>query len=179
MADVYSVSDREERRQAKREKLRKEKQFNYAAIRMDALMGPKRHTRWEGGHLEHHARPLSQNAPESGGLERVYPHARPYPSITEDDYTLRTGSHFPGLLMDPKRIVYADEKGRYPFSCVPHLPDVDRSDPNSIEARRSMERRALYETIENKSWNTTKIMGRCLQNPDKYPWPEEMYLYEG
>eukprot|EP00971_Amphidinium_carterae_P321627 6393203-Amphidinium_carterae.1 len=88
MAEVYSVSDRDERRQAKREKHRKEKQFNYSAIRMDALMGPKRHTRWEGGHIEHHARPLNQTAPESGGLERVYPHARPYPPITDDDYRL-------------------------------------------------------------------------------------------
>eukprot|EP00971_Amphidinium_carterae_P007421 147223-Amphidinium_carterae.1 len=52
MADVYCVSDREERRQAKKEKLRAEKQFSFAAIRMEALMGQQRYVRWEGGHLE-------------------------------------------------------------------------------------------------------------------------------
>eukprot|EP00971_Amphidinium_carterae_P349127 6490860-Amphidinium_carterae.2 len=126
-----------------------------------------------------HARPLSANDPASGGLERVYPHPKPYPVISADDYSRSPCGHYPGLLEHPKRIVYANEKGRYPFSCVPQLPDVDHNDPNSIEARRSMERRALYETIENKSWSTTRVLGRCLQNPDKYPWPEQMDLYEG
>eukprot|EP00971_Amphidinium_carterae_P204904 4066552-Amphidinium_carterae.1 len=150
MADVYCVSDREERRQARKEKVRAEKQFSYAAIRMEALMGKQRYVRWEGGHLEHYARPLSQRTPESGGLERVYPHAKPYPVINADDYARTPCSHYPGLLEKPKRVVYANEKGRYPCSCVPQLP------PNSIEARRSMERNALYETIENKSWSTTR-----------------------
>eukprot|EP00971_Amphidinium_carterae_P147683 2927015-Amphidinium_carterae.1 len=142
-------------------------------------MGKQRYVRWEGGHLEQHARPLSANDPASGGLERVYPHPKPYPSISAEDYSRLPCSHYPGLLEQPKRIVYANEKGRYPFTCVPQLPDVDHNDPNSIEARRSMERRALYETIENKSWSTTRVLGRCLQNPDKYPWPEQMDLYEG
>eukprot|EP00971_Amphidinium_carterae_P227583 4514494-Amphidinium_carterae.1 len=128
---------------------------------------------------KHYARPLSARAPESGGLERVCPHAKPYPAINADDYARTPCSHYPGLLENPKRIVGASEKGRYPFSCVPHLPDVDPADPYSIEAQRSMERRALYETIENKSWRTTRVLGQCLQNPDKYPWPEQMYLYEG
>eukprot|EP00971_Amphidinium_carterae_P231662 4597555-Amphidinium_carterae.1 len=78
---------------------------------MESLMGPKRHTRWEAGHLEHYARPLTERAPESGGLHRVYPHAKPYPPITEDDFTRTSGTHYPGLLENPKRVVYAARRG--------------------------------------------------------------------
>eukprot|EP00971_Amphidinium_carterae_P147153 2916105-Amphidinium_carterae.2 len=37
-----------------------------------------------------------------------------------------------------------------------------------------MERRALYETIQTKSWRTAKDPGRSLQNPDEYPWPQRI-----
>eukprot|EP00971_Amphidinium_carterae_P210449 4175464-Amphidinium_carterae.1 len=177
--EAYCVAGREQRREAWREKLRAEKQFNFAQIRMEVLMGKQMHVRWEGGHLEQYARPLSERDPRSKGLERLYPHAKPYPTITADDYDRYPCSHYPGLLEEPKRVVFANEKGRYPFSCVQHLPDVDDNDPHSIEARRSMERRAFCETVENKSWATTRVLGRCLQNPDNYPWPEQMVEHEG
>eukprot|EP00971_Amphidinium_carterae_P242567 4816124-Amphidinium_carterae.1 len=75
------MTDREERREAKREKVRAERQFSFAAIRMEALMGKQRHSRWDGSHLEQHAQPLSVYDPASDGLERVYPHPRPYPPV--------------------------------------------------------------------------------------------------
>eukprot|EP00971_Amphidinium_carterae_P234243 4648115-Amphidinium_carterae.2 len=169
------MADREERRRARRERHKEQERLGFAAIRMETLMGTKRSTRWDGRHLEQYAKPLSRHDPASEGRERLYTHPRPIPAISPDWRAL-----YPRLLAHPPIAVYQDEKGLYPFSCVPHLPNVDLNDRGSFEARRSietrrsMERRALYETIETKSWRTATTLGRSVQNPDNYPWPEQL-----
>eukprot|EP00971_Amphidinium_carterae_P191415 3798093-Amphidinium_carterae.1 len=55
---------------------------------------------------------------------------------------------FPELDEPPgPTVVYQHEEGRYPFSCIQRLPDVDPASRESIEERRIAERKAVFETI--------------------------------
>eukprot|EP00971_Amphidinium_carterae_P003849 76383-Amphidinium_carterae.1 len=113
------------------------------------------------GHLAEYVQPYPITSPESEGLARLYPaarprkpvagHKRPYRWVREIGQLDRNDARFFGL-------IYAKESGRYPFSNVHRLPDIVPGDSRSIKERDRMERRALYETLD-------------LPNPDDYPWP--------
>eukprot|EP00971_Amphidinium_carterae_P242568 4816124-Amphidinium_carterae.2 len=116
---------------------------------------------WDTRHMAERVRPYPIESPESEGLERLYPAARPRQPIRGDQKLYPWLKEIWQSEKDDTRpfgFVYAAEKGRYPFSSVQRLPDVVPGDHQSIKERNRMERKALYETID-------------LANPDDYPWP--------
>eukprot|EP00971_Amphidinium_carterae_P315005 6261845-Amphidinium_carterae.1 len=116
---------------------------------------------WDTRHMAEYTKPYPIESPESEGLERLYPAARPRRLIGGDRKPFVWLRETRQEQMDDTRLfgfIYASEKGRYPFSVVQRLPDVVPGDHQSIKERNRMERKALYETID-------------LANPDDYPWP--------
>eukprot|EP00971_Amphidinium_carterae_P175818 3485125-Amphidinium_carterae.2 len=156
---------RRERRRARVEKFKENRQVGFSSIRMETLMGERPPTQWEARHQEDCAQPLSPTNPMSEGRERLYAGPRPYARVPD------WRRMCPGLCDFPPTIEYKNEEGLYPFSCVQRLPNVDPDSRETIEPRRFMERRALYETIVTRSWRTATDPGRSLRNPDEYPWP--------
>eukprot|EP00971_Amphidinium_carterae_P262259 5201870-Amphidinium_carterae.1 len=116
---------------------------------------------WDIRHLAEYVQPYDVGSPESEGLARLYPAAmprrpvdgnkRPYQYVREIGKVDRDDVRFFAL-------IYAKEKGRYPFSKVQRMPDIVPGDGRSNKERDRMERRALFETLD-------------LSNPDDYPWP--------
>eukprot|EP00971_Amphidinium_carterae_P130896 2593112-Amphidinium_carterae.1 len=118
-------------------------------------------------HLEDWAKPFDLEDPESHGLERLYPGPRPH--------RLRSWRNrlYPELFEPPEPIVvYKHEEGRYPFSCVQKLPDVDPNNRGSIEERRIAERKTVFEVIVDANWMTPTNPGFSMCDPDDYPWEE-------
>eukprot|EP00971_Amphidinium_carterae_P336227 6472471-Amphidinium_carterae.1 len=116
-------------------------------------------------HLEDWVKPFDLEDPESRGLERLYPGPRPH--------RLRSWRNrlYPELNEPPEpTVIYKHEEGRYPFSCVQKLPDVDPTRRGSIEERRIAERKAIFEVIGDTNWRTPIDPGFSMCNPDDYPW---------
>eukprot|EP00971_Amphidinium_carterae_P330562 6463675-Amphidinium_carterae.2 len=77
----------------------------------------------------------------------------------------------------PPVIVYKNETGLYPLSCVQRFPDVDLARRETIEQRRIMDRKALFESFVSIPGRSTP--GRSMRNPDDYPWiPLEDELFD-
>eukprot|EP00971_Amphidinium_carterae_P104540 2070414-Amphidinium_carterae.1 len=95
--------------------------------------------------MAEHVKPYPITSPESEGLARLYPAARPrqpvpggrkpYRWLKEIGQLDRNDSRFFGF-------IYASEKGRYPFSSVQRFPDITPGDTRSVKERDRMERRA-------------------------------------
>eukprot|EP00971_Amphidinium_carterae_P038017 747509-Amphidinium_carterae.1 len=155
-----------ERRRECMERYRERKQTGFSTIRVETLMGGGTPQNWDARHLAEYAEPYRLTDPESHDLMRLYPGPRHHEPLPGDRRP------YPGLAESPPRIEYKNEAGLYPLSCVQRLPDVDPARRETIEPRRVMERKALFETIITKSWRTRESPGRSMRSPDDYPWPQ-------